>query len=104
MADGELSFDEHAREAVLALREAGLKVGESEAHLLAMLADIGQDPGHVKGLSSALDAIDKGIGQSVDIVALVIGMHQLGKLMGDELAEHEAAQGPPDIRDRPPAY
>lgn len=104
MAPSELSFDEHAREAVLALREAGIKVSEGEQHLLAMLAGIGQDPEHVKGLSSALDAIDKGIGQSVDIVALVIGMHQLGRLMGDELAAHEAAQGPRDIRDAPPEF
>lgn len=104
MADGELSFDEHAREAVLALREAGRKVGEGEEHLLAMLAAIGQDPGEVKGLSSALDAIEAGVGQTVDITAMVIGMHHLGKLMREEMAEHEATQGLRDVRDRPPEF
>jgi hypothetical protein len=101
MASGELSFGEHAREAVLALRESGLKAGAGEGHLLTMLKAIGEDPGHVKGLSSALNAVEAGIAQLVDIVAMVVGMNELGKLMGEELAAHEDAQGPSDVRDKP---
>jgi hypothetical protein len=100
MAQGELSFDEHARQAVLAWREALTRVKDGEEHLLAMLPEVGEKPEGVIGLGDTLDRVEKGIVRLVDVISHVLGSHRLMDLLGDELAEHEVAQGPRDVRDK----
>jgi hypothetical protein len=101
MAQGKLSFDEHAREAVIAWREALGKITEGEEHLLAMLPEIGEKPEGVRGLGESLDMAEKSVTHLVDIISHVLGSRRLMDLLGEELAEHEATQGPRDVRDKP---
>jgi hypothetical protein len=104
MAPGELSFDEHAREAVLAWREALGKITEGENHVLAMLPHIGEKPEGVRGLGESLDMAEKSVTNLVDIISHVLGARRLMDLLGEELAEHEAARGPRDVRDAPRSW
>lgn len=107
MADSELSeFDAKARAVVLLLRagvEKVLAADDEVRDLLELLGrDDDEDPDVLStAMSEAIDKIEGGIQDALGALTVVIGRRHLAALVADELAAHEAAKGPADIRDRP---